>query len=738
MLPTPLDRAFQEAFEHHTAGRLAQAELGYREVLARQPDHFSAICHLGILAMQTGNSDSALALFHEASRLNSNIPELYLKMAGAYIIKRDAHGAITACEAALRLRPQYPEALNHLGIALHLTGNNKAAVAACGEALRLRPAYPEAWINLGLAYQTEGDFEKACTSYIRATQLDPNLALAHYDLGHCLKMMGRLEAALNSYRTAQQLAPENPDICNNLGAVLQTLHQRDEAIAYFQQALNVNPEHVGALHNLCSALQSAGRIDAAHDVCQKILCLQPESAEAHAALGNCRRDLAQHALALDAYRWAVRLKPDDARLHSSLVYCLYYTPGEGPDSIATELQRWNQQHAVPLRIAANEGLGDRTPNRPLRIGYVSPDFRDHVVGRNILPLFREHDKTRFQIFCYSDVSCPDALTVQFRSLAHGWRDTLAWNDEQLAAQIRADRVDILVDLTLHMGGNRLLVFARKPAPIQVTFAGYPASTGLSAMDYRLTDQWLEPAGDLEDNDLSGEFPLRLPRSFWCYDPDTALRGLAAPLEISALPAEVNGYVTFGFLGAFCKVNDEILRLWAKILGAVDRSRLLLLAPEGTARQWVQDIFRAEGIDPPRVQFVSIAPREEYLLYYHRLDVGLDPVPYNGHTTTLDALWMGVPVITLRGNTSVGRAGDSILSSLGLAEFVADTPGHYLTMAIALSGNRARLHELRLTLRERMRGSALCDARDFAASIESAYRRMRQTTVEGTSRLSFSG
>jgi predicted O-linked N-acetylglucosamine transferase (SPINDLY family) len=358
---------------------------------------------------------------------------------------------------------------------------------------------------------------------------------------------------------------------------------------------------------------------------------------------------------------------------------------------------------------------DRSTDRRLRVGYVSPDFRSHVVGRNLLPLFQEHDHQRFEILCYADTRRPDELTNRFRGYADAWRDTAGLTDGQLAERIREDRVDILVDLTVHMAHNRLLVFARKPCPVQVTFAGYPGTTGLSTIDYRLTDPYLDPP-ELYDHDYSEE-SIRLPDSFWCYDP------LQSEPAVNALPAREKGYISFGCLNNFCKVNTPVLKIWARVLKAVDRSRLMILAGEGTHRQHTLDLLVEEGVARDRVTFVARRPRAQYLRYYHDIDVGLDTVPYNGHTTSLDSFWMGVPVVTLVGPTVVGRAGLCQLMNLGLPELIASSPEQYVHVAAELAQDLCRLSELRATLRDRMQASPLMDAPRFARNIEAAYREM---------------
>jgi len=351
----------------------------------------------------------------------------------------------------------------------------------------------------------------------------------------------------------------------------------------------------------------------------------------------------------------------------------------------------------------------------LRIGYVSPDFRAHVVGANVLPILKRHDHARFLVYCYSNVKRPDALTPQFQATADAWREIAFRSDQDAADLIRADQIDILVDLTLHTAGNRLAVFARKPAPVQATWAGYPGTTGLDAMDYRVTDPHLDPPGLFDD--CYSEESIRLPDFFLCYEP------LESEIGITAPPAVGNGYITFGCLNNFCKVNPLVLKLWARVLRGVAGSRLTLLAGEGSHRQETVNRLTDEGISRDRVTFVPRRSRAQYLASYHGIDIGLDTIPYNGHTTSLDSTWMGVPVVTLVGSTVVGRSGLSQLTNLGLPELIATSPEQYVQIAVDLAQDWPRLSRLRSTLRERMRASPLMDAPRFTRNLEAAYRQM---------------
>jgi predicted O-linked N-acetylglucosamine transferase (SPINDLY family) len=454
----------------------------------------------------------------------------------------------------------------------------------------------------------------------------------------------------------------------------------DEAVACFQQVLELRPADWAALSNLAFAYFSQAKVDDA------IACYQK---------------------ALNADRSCVQA-------HDNLIFALQFSPDYDAAAIFAECRRWNQQHAAVLERFIEPHLNDRTPDRKLRIGYVSPDFRTHASALFLLPLLESHDRQHFEIFCYSNVAAPDFVTARLQQLAQAWRDIHALSDEQTAGLIRRDEIDILIDLKVHGERNRLLVFARKPAPVQVTWLGYPGTTGLTTIDYRLTDPYLDPSGLYDD--CYSERSVRLPDTFWCYSP------IALTL-VRDLPALHNGYITFGSLNAFFKVNRDVLGLWARVLRAVERSRLILLASEGSSRQWVLDILALDGISADRIDFVNRQPRGRYLETYHRIDIALDTFPYNGHTTTLDALWMGVPLVTLVGQTVVGRAGCSQLTNVGLPELIAQAPEEFVNIAAGLASNLDRLRQLRSMLRPQMERSPLMDAARFTRNLEAACRQL---------------
>lgn len=536
-----------------------------------------------------------------------------------------------------------------------------------------------------------------------------------------LHQAGRLQEAEQIYRQILEFdhaQPQGWDLAQvhaNLGVALLGQEKTDEAIASFGQALELSPGSAEALNGLATAYQARGELDEAASCYRRALECRPDFAEAHNNLGNVLKDQARWQEAIGCYLQALTLQPNIVQAHSSLVYALWYCPGFDVAAIYKEHCRWNERWGLPLAGLVQPHGNDRSPNRRLRVGYVSPDFRKHVQMLFMAPLLAAHDHTNFEVFCYANVAVPDEVTRRLKSSADVWRDTAVASDEAVAQRIRDDRIDVLVDLTMHMAGGRPLVFARGPAPVQVCWLAYPGTTGLTAIDYRLTDPQLDPP-ELFDRFYS-ESSIRLPETFWCYDP------LTSEPTVGPLPAGTNGHVTFGCLNNFCKVNDDVLRLWARVLKTVERSRLLLLVPRGSARERTLDVLEQEGISRDRVTLTDFRPRLDYLTQYHQIDIGLDTFPYNGHTTSLDSYWMGVPVVTLVGNTVVGRAGLSQLTNLGLTELVAQTPQRFVEIAVGLAGDWERLKTLRSSLRERMQKSPLMDAPRFALNIEAAYREM---------------
>jgi protein O-GlcNAc transferase len=603
-----------------------------------------------------------------------------------------------------------------LALQHYQSGRLAEAESACGEILRLFPGHAEAMHLLGIVASSQGRRAEGIAFLQKAVELHPNRADFHHNLGFALAQNGQMDLAIGEYQLATQLQPDFLDAWNNLATAARAAGRRPELVNALRKLASLQPS-AEIFYNLGTTLLEQQQDEETIGCLRKAIQLRPDFPEALNNLASALKCVGQMDEALSYLDRAVSLSPGDAAIHGNKLYVQLFLPNYDGTAILEAHQNWDRIHAQPLCNPRQTYSNDRNPDRVLRIGYVSPDFGEHIIGRNILPLVRDRDPKRTEIFCYSSSNRTDRFTEQFQAYADGWRDILGVADEQVAEMIRADHIDILVDLSLHLKGSRLLVFARKPAPVQATFAGYPGTTGLSAIDFRLTDPYLDPQGS--NDAYYSEKSIRLPHSFWCYD--ARAMELAAGPGVNPLPAIANGYITFGCLNNFCKVNDLTLSLWARVLHGTKNSRLVLLCPMGDHRKRVLERL---NLPADRVEFVTTQERKIYLQTYHRIDLGLDTFPYNGHTTSLDSLWMGVPVVSLMGKTVVSRAGFSQSSNLGLAdELVAKTADQFVEITTLLAANPARLSELRRTLRHRMEKSPLMNSKAFARDVESAYRQM---------------
>ena len=519
---------------------------------------------------------------------------------------------------------------------------------------------------------------------------------------------GQKALALDLIGKALKLGPDAPVVIYNAASVFFRYGQPHRARQLWERLLKRLPKSVETLWNLAIYHAAQDDFGTAETYYRKVMELAPHHAGLHLNLGNMLKSNGRIAEAIAVYHAGRHLFPQEIRESSNYLYALHFDPAYGPEQIHAEHVAWGR--ALEAAIPAANGHGnDRSPDRRLRVGYVSPNFRAHVVGLNLRPLFRRHDHSQFEIYGYSDTRHADEVTASLRQCADVWRDTAGLSDEELAAQVSQDRIDVLVDLALHMEGVRLGMFARKPAPIQVTWMAYPGSSGLTRMDYRFTDPVLDPLGATDH--FYTEQSIRL-ESFWCFEPP------ANSPAVGPLPAGKKGQVTFGCLNNFGKVNDALLELWREILAVVPSSRLVLMPPQGKISARLREKL---GVAPARLIGLPRQSHFEYLKYYNRIDLALDPFPYTGHTTTLDGLWMGVPLVTLAGTTIASRGSLSILSNLGLTELVVKNKADYVALAVALAGDISRLRELRAGLRERLERSVLTDANRFARQAEAAYR-----------------
>jgi protein O-GlcNAc transferase len=681
------EQRFDSAVQHHRAGRFEQASELCRRLVAEDPADERASYVLGLMALQASDHDAAVHWF----------------------------------ERCVALSPKHPGFLANLGEAYRRAGKLAAAERGLARALELRPDLTEAWFNLGLTFKAAASTARAVACFRRAVELAPGLFAPRHELGVALAQLGELSAAIEQLRGAVELNPTKVEAHVDLATALRLGRRREEAVPIFERALTLAPDFALTHNNLGVTLLELRDFDRAIESLRRALALDPTLAEAHSNLGNALKSVGRVAEALEHYRQALRHAPGFAEAHANLVYSLSFAPGYDDAEIAVEARRFDALHAEQPSALPGSFDNERRAQRRLRVGYVSADFRQHVQALFMLPLLRHHDSEAVETFCYSNTLVPDALTRAHAESAAHFRSIVQLDDRSAAQLIRRDRIDVLVDLTMHMARSRIRLFAHRPAPVQLSWLAYPGTTGVRGIDYRLTDPHLDPP-ELGEPEGYSERSVRLPDTFWCFDPlgEVALPG---PLPCHDAP------FTFGCLNNFCKTNDAVFALWARVLLAVQGSRLLLLAPQGTARRRVRELFESAGVAAERVEFCDFAPRSAYLETYRQIDVALDTFPYNGHTTSLDAWWMGVPVLSLLGSTVAGRAGACHAANLGLAQWVARTPDEFVARARAFSADRVGLSALRASLRERLERSPLMDAPRFARHLESTYRTLFQRWAE---------
>ncbi len=620
--------------------------------------------------------------------------------------------AIACYRRALEFRPQYAEAHINLGNALKGRGELDEAIACYRRALELRPDSAAAYSNLGSRAQGPGELDEAIACCRRALELRPDFAEAHNNMGIAWGDLGNSDEAIACYRRALELRPDFAEAYYNLGNVLGDRGNPDEAIACYRRALELKPDFAEAYGNLGSALKGQERRDEAITSFRRALELRPDFAEAHSNLGNAFRDQGNLDEAIACYRRALELKPDFAEAHSNLLYTLHYCTGVTPAALAEAHAEYDRRHAAPLFEAAARHERIRDTQDRVHLGFVSPDLGRHPVGYFLVRVLENLSQEQHETICYSDRTIKDSLTHRLQAAATRWRDVHGMNHERLAEQIRADRIDVLFDLAGHTADNRLLVFARKPAPIQISWIGYEGTTGLAAMDYLIADHLMVPTGSEQHY---REAVLRMPDGYLCYDPPQSAPPVDPP------PSLKNGFATFGSFNNPAKITPDVVAVWARILRAAPSTRLVMKyrgLGDSTARTRFLDLFADHEVGPQRLDLLPWSSYSDYLATYQQVDVALDPFPFSGSTITCESLWMGVPVITCPGETFASRHSLGHLSNLGLTETIARDANEYVDLAVSLAGDPVRLASLRSGLRERMAASPLCDGKRFASHLMS--------------------
>ncbi len=713
---SPEGEAFAVAVAAWRSGAHDAARAACKRLIAADPQHAGALHLAGVLEIEHDRL-AAQALIRRALEVREDA-DFLVSLALSCEPATGRSTAIAALHRALEVQPDFPVALNNLANLHVAEGDIASALPLFERAVALAPGYASAHYNYGTALCRAGELVRAEAVLRRAVELTPGHANTWNNLANVLLATNRNTEAQAVLEHARRLEPDSVHVLTNLGGVLREAGRVEEAKAALERAVQLAPREASAWNNLGNVLVDLSRLDEAQAAFTRAIELNPDFASAHSNLGNTHRHAGSIEAAIACYRRAVACPSSHIGVHSNLVYALMFATDDG-HAVRAAAEQLSARYEAALLAASAAAAHPNTPDpaRRLRIGYVSPDFRNHCQALFTTPLLRHHDPEGFKIFCYSLTARPDDVTARLASLTHVWRDVRDFDDARLAQQIREDRIDILVDLTLHMDGARRLLYARRPAPVQVAWLAYPGTTGSPAIGWRLTDAWLDPLDAPQVDAQYTERSLRLPDAFWCYD------ALAPGIEVGALPALGAGHLTFGCLNHPCKLTEATLALWSGVFAALPDARLVLMAPEGAARARLATRLAAHGIGRERVRFVGFQPRVDYLRTYGQIDIALETLPYNGHTTSLDAFWMGVPVPTKAGRAAVGRAGLSLLANLGLPQLVAHDDAHYVAIVTALARDLPRLAALRAGLRARMQASPLMNGARFARHFETACRHM---------------
>jgi protein O-GlcNAc transferase len=767
---------FDRARASHGAGRFQEAEALYRELLVFDPRHADSYNLLGVLACQTGRNEVAEGLFAQAIALNPREAAYHGNLGNALRNGGKLEAAIAAQRRALVLRPDFADAHSNLGNALKDKGEWLEAIRCYRRAIAIKPDFVDAHVNLSHALRKQGEFDGAVASARRALAIHPASLLAQTHLAMALADQGRSDEAADAMREAARRHPESASAHFHLGNRVNDLGLRDEAADAYAKAVALEPNFARAHNNLGVMRMAVGQRAAAIESYRNALAIEPDYADARSNLGGAWREEGRLGEAEACFREAARLKPDLAKAHNNLGTVLYElgrldeafasyhaalrlisigveraagerknegrTGGcEGVPALKAEsaavlsnllmTQHYDARISNPQLIAAARRYGDifsdllpapafsndRTESRRLRVGYVSADFRQHAIGYFLPSVLEAHDKSGFEVFGYSNHSKVDDWTRRLRGAADHWREISGLSDGAAARLIRDDGIDILIDLSGHTAKNRLPLFALRPAPVQASWLGYFGSTGLKAMDYLLMDEFAVPSGE----QLSySEAIVRLPHGRFCYAPPDY-----APEPVDP-PSLKRSYVTFGSFNHVAKIGDGVVRLWADILKANPSSRLILkwkTFEEADVHARLRAAFSARGVDTDRLELRGFSPHRAMLEQYGEIDVALDPFPFGGGLTSCEALWMGVPVVTLPGDRPASRQTAGFLDNIGLRECLASSPSDYVARATATASNPRRLAELRHTLRARMAASSLCDGPRFARSLETAFQGM---------------
>ena len=698
---------------------LEKAGLGWVERFPKQAGR--GWDFVGLARLQSGQAATAETAFHNAVVLEEGDAELWDHLGTALNKQGKWSEAEAAFAKALALDSSSPHLLSNA--AGNLSDNNKheEAMKLLQRALEIKPDYHRAILNMGNALIGLGRMDEAIEAFREVTRLVPEWPAGWNNLGNALKQRGRLQEAVSALQQALQLRPDFIEALNNLGAIYKLTQQPEQAMACFKRAIELSPNFADTYINLGSLLHGIGRQLSAVAALNRAQQLKPDEPLVYMNLGYCLQDLGRFDEAVEAYRNCLRLKPDLEDAFSNFLFCLNYHPTLSAEEIFKVYTEYNDRFSLLANPRAVQHANPRDPMRKLKIGYVTPDLRMHSVRFFLEPILANHGHTKFEIYAYAELVNPDAMTERYRSYFDHWRDTLGLSDHELAEQIRQDGIDILIDLAGHSGHNRLQTFSLKPAPVQVSWLGYACTTGLQAIDYYLTDEYLAPPGC---EHLLAEQPWRLGRPALVYRPSPDF------LPPSELPAKNNGYITFGTLSRAVRINDGLIKVWSELLKRIPNSRLVINSGDFKTeemQQWMKAKFMVHGVEPERLSPGFDTPA---WIPIQQIDIMLDCFPHNSGTTLFESLYSGVPFVSLAHRPTVGRVGADVLASVGRLEWLADNEEQYLDIATILASDIHQLSEIRSSLPEEMRQSLAMDENGFCRVFEEALLKMWSLYCQG--------
>lgn len=621
----------------------------------------------------------------------------------------------------LQVQPTNADALHLLGLLAHQVDKHELGIELISKAISHKPIFAEAYTNLGLAKQTLGKIDEARKHYEKAIAQNPNLVMAHNNYGNLLFLIDKkYEEAIKSFKNTIQIDPNFFMGHFNLGNVFRTQGNYREAELCLKKALSIAPNSAEAYHQLGIAYFMQDLFDDAIESYKKAISIDSNLATAHHSLAMATQRIWRIDEAVQHYRDAFDLNSADSTILKDMFLPMQYSSALDEGTINQALLEFAARFESPLMAHWEKHLNTLEPQRKLKIGYVSADLRTHPIANFVEPVFANHNHNEFEIFCYYNNEFEDETTLRLKAMTNHWL-FCSMPDDQLAKRIRDDEIDILVDLSGHTLGNRLLTFAHKPAPIQISWMGFVGSTGLKSIDYRLTDVFVEP----NNQQTMPEQPWELDPIWYVYRPciKNPARRKAEAMQVMSTPALENKFITFGSLNNISKVTPKAAQLWSRILESNPDSKLLLVTKdENVIRPNVLAQFQRNNIEKERIIFVDYSKDNHYLLY-HQIDIALDPFPYSGGTTTCDGLWMGVPFITLAGDVFRSRMGVTIAQNVGHPEWIAEDETAYVKNACRLAADIPKLNVLRLGLRAEMESSPLMDEQGFTLKLEAAYRQM---------------